>query len=311
MEIDNTLLLRILACFLPIVAVSLGVGIWIGRSVAQSIETRRIRSERDRTVRTLQAMLQSTDALTQQVDVRNSELRHVEQTVGHLRSVNDLEQVQDQLLQQINNVIVSNRKLEDDLSATRFELQQQAMQLDETRREARTDALSGIANRKGFDEHLTYVMGRWQAKRAPFGLVLADVDHFKRINDSLGHVAGDHVVAGIGELLRKSVRPGGLVARLGGDEFAIILKVEDLETARRACERLKKAVENANLAASDRDAGLSVTLSMGLTVPSSDDTVDSLLRRADQALYQSKKQGRNQLNQLNACPADSSADSSC
>lgn len=308
MEIDNALLLRILACALPIVAISLAIGIVIGRSFAHAIEIRRVRSDRDRTVRALQTMLQTTDALTQQVDARNSELRDVEQSVGHMCSAQELETVQSQLLLQINSVIESNRKLEEDLSATRFELQQQAMQLDETKREARTDALSGIANRKGFDEHLAFSMGRWQTKRTPFALVLADVDHFKWINDTHGHTAGDRVVAGIGELLRASVRPGDLVARLGGDEFAIILKVADAETAKRACERLQKSVEHSNFASSDHDARLSITFSMGVAFPSTDDTVESLLQRADRALYQSKKQGR---NQVNACPADTTAHSSC
>lgn len=253
-------------------------------------------------------MLQSTDTLTQQVDVRNCELRDVEQSVGHLQSADDLETVQGQLLRQITTVIESNRKLEDDLLLTRFELQQQAIQLDETKREARMDKLSGVANRKGFDEHLAYLMGRRQTSSTRFGLILCDVDHFKWINDTHGHAAGDRVVSGVGELLSNTVRPGDLVARFGGDEFAIILKVVDLESAKLACERIRQVVEQSNFSSGDDDSKLAVTFSLGLAFPTAEDTIESLMQRADQALYQAKKNGR---NQMSYSPADTTADTSC
>ena len=139
---------------------------------------------------------------------------------------------------------------------------------------------------------------------SPFGLILADVDHFKWINDTHGHAAGDRVVTGIGKLLQSTVRPHDFVSRFGGDEFAILLANVDADVAQKVGERIREAVERSNFASGDQNACLAVTFSMGLAVPLVDESPESLLKRADQALYLSKQQGRNQLHLAEASLAN-------
>jgi diguanylate cyclase len=281
---------------IPCVLVSVGIGFVIGRGVAVRTLTGRLKTERQQLIHALQQLLHSTDRLTSDVDSHNSELVSMEQSVqGMFPGDSDWEAVQTALLTKIAEVLQSNRRMEDDLVLTRYRLEQQAQELDRTRVEARTDSLSGLANRKSFDERLRYVVSQYGRHGKPFGLLLADVDHFKRINDTHGHHAGDLVVARLGETLRELTRDADHVARLGGDEFAIILTDVEAENARRAAARIRAAIEQTNFAVGEGGARVAVTVSIGMAFPKDSDTAETVFQRADQALYRSKAGGRNQL----------------
>lgn len=300
----NITLFQVLGWVLPSILVSLGIGIYLGRSLALLIVNRRDRRDRDRTMHVLQTLLESTDELTKEVGLHNSELQSVGQNVGHMKSGTDFGALQRMLLQQIAEVIQSNKRLENDLVSMRYQLEQQAQQLDRTQREARTDPLSGVGNRKGFDERIQAMMFNYQKKGREFALILADVDHFKWINDTHGHQAGDRVVTRIGQVLRECVRPHDYVARFGGDEFAILLHGTDLATAERVGQRIRSQTARTSFEGGQHGEHLSVTFSMGLASPSKGETVAELMERADRALYRSKQGGRNQLQK--AVDADES-----
>jgi diguanylate cyclase len=200
------------------------------------------------------------------------------------------------LLGQIASVLEANQKLEDDLMYARLQIESQAQEIDRTRKEARTDQLSGVANRKAFDEQLQIMLGAWRRKGRPFVLILADIDHFKWINDTHGHQAGDHVVMHIGEFLRKSIRDRDFVARFGGDEFAILLDNTELELGLQIAERIRSAVTKCNFGTRLSAAEAAITFSVGVSVARPDSTAESIVREADQALYQSKESGRNRVS---------------
>jgi diguanylate cyclase len=147
------------------------------------------------------------------------------------------------------------------------------------------------------------MMARSKKQGENFGLMLIDVDYFKRINDTFGHAAGDQILVNIGQALNHCVRPTDFVARLGGDEFAILLAGLTGEDADHVGERIRKSIEMFNFNVGDgSDAQTSVTMSMGLVVVYADDTVDSLFDRADKALYRSKEMGRNRLSIISGPP---------
>jgi diguanylate cyclase (GGDEF)-like protein len=159
--------------------------------------------------------------------------------------------------------------------------------LAERERLASMDGLTGLANRREFDKVLSGEVNRAERSREPLSLVVFDLDHFKEINDSRGHLAGDEVLRAIGQVMTAAVREMDLVARYGGEEFAIVLPRCDQHDAVRVVERIKHASDESELLEG-------VTLSAGIaTLPFNADDGLSLVAAADEALYESKRAGRN------------------
>jgi len=161
---------------------------------------------------------------------------------------------------------------------------------------ATTDGLTGLLNRRTVLEHLRVEFERSRRLGRPLAVVLADVDHFKSINDTYGHQAGDVVLAQFAQHILSEGRPYDLAGRYGGEEFLIALPESDTAQARAVAERLRLRTADAP-AALGADNGLQVTASFGVAEadPETDTTIETLIRRADEALYQAKEQGRNRV----------------
>jgi two-component system cell cycle response regulator len=125
-------------------------------------------------------------------------------------------------------------------------------------------------------------------------MVLCDVDHFKWINDTHGHPAGDRIVTQVGSFLKHCLRAGDYLCRYGGDEFAMLLPEATLEVAQDVADRLRLEVECRNFEVSQGGERVSITFSVGLATVREGDTAESLIQRVDQAMYKSKQSGRNQ-----------------
>lgn len=170
-------------------------------------------------------------------------------------------------------------------------------------RRASTDAMTGLPNRRAFEARLAVASGAFERYHRRFSLVIVDVDHFKRFNDTWGHEAGDHVLRHVAELLQSSVRDVDLAARLGGEEFVILLPETELRAATDAAERLRRSVEARTVVWNGRP--LSVTISAGVaSCPECTATPGQLLALADAALYLAKGAGR---NRVTAAPHTSGA----
>ena len=164
--------------------------------------------------------------------------------------------------------------------------------LDEIRALTITDSLTGCYNRRYLDERLREEVLRSQRSGRPFSLVITDIDHFKRINDTRGHAAGDRVLQGMAEILLGEMRAQiDWVARLGGEEFVILLPDTTLEAAGRVAERLRLAVAAATFRHEGQE--MRITASFGAAERGASDTAESLLGRADAMLYRAKAGERN------------------
>ncbi len=154
---------------------------------------------------------------------------------------------------------------------------------------ATRDVMTGLLNRAHFLEEVHREVARMERSRATACLIMIDIDHFKRINDSLGHPGGDRVLIGVAHALAQKVRTVDLLARFGGEEFAILLPETDLAEGMQVAERLRVAIAEAPV------AGVPVTLSLGVAELSfrSPDAFEQCYRAADTALYQAKEDGRN------------------
>lgn len=173
------------------------------------------------------------------------------------------------------------------ISGLRLENVRTRERAETERRLSVTDLLTSLPNRRA----LTEVLEQHARERvAPLSVLLIDVDHFKAINDSLGHACGDVVLARIGQLLRECTRTLDLVGRWGGEEFMCVARCGGEQAACELGERMRAAVASAAFA-----TGQVVTISLGVAEASPGEAVDSLLRRSDLALYEAKRQGRNRV----------------
>lgn len=292
------------------VGVGLISGFLIGRLYTLGNEPRKIKKNREATMSALVEVMNSTHQLNEDVDVHNVSLQTAKKELENIETDTPFESLQATLADNIVRVVSSNRRLENDLILSRFKLENQAQEIDRTRLEARTDALCSVGNRKAVDENLQFRISRYVNKGNSFGLMLIDIDHFKRINDTFGHKAGDEVLTSIALALQECVRPKDFVGRLGGDEFVLIIEELTEDTTELVGKRIRAAIELYDFSINSLGQSTVVTMSMGLSVVAPGDSVASLYERADRALYKSKQLGRNRLCSITERTLNSTAEAS-
>lgn len=185
--------------------------------------------------------------------------------------------------------------------AARRRLEQARPESDRYRRLALEDALTGLANRRQIDARLESLLREARAGGSAMTIALADVDHFKGINDRFSLAVGDEVLRCVGEILRAHCRLGDMAGRFGGEEFMLVFRDLEIRPAAEICERVRRAVESWDW--KSIHPHLRVTLSMGLASSISVDTTQALLDTADHWLYEAKHHGRNQIQPLVLAPA--------
>jgi diguanylate cyclase len=186
--------------------------------------------------------------------------------------------------------------LQQQVSASQQEIDRLRAELHRTREEAALCPLTRVLNRKGFDDQLKVMLAKAADSPKPGCLVMVDVDHFKQVNDTYGHVLGDRVLAGLGELLRQvAAESGATAARYGGEEFALLLPSCGLGAAVKLAEVLRERTKAMRIRHRSADKPLSVTVSAGVAELCATDDAASVVARADGALYQSKRQGRDRV----------------
>lgn len=173
-----------------------------------------------------------------------------------------------------------------------IELEQRILQL------ANTDPLTGILNRRAFMARLEAEIQRSFREGAPLSLILSDIDHFKRVNDQYGHQAGDQVLQAFTRQLGRSSRPYDLLGRYGGEEFIMALPRVDTPQSGTMAERIRRGIEETAVPIGKGETTLHITASFGVASwrPGIDKDLDSIIRRADEALYRAKSAGRNRVS---------------
>ena len=177
-------------------------------------------------------------------------------------------------------------------ASSEISLEQRCQNLYE---KARLDPLTQVANRAEFDRVHTLFVAAHQQQRVPCSMLMCDIDHFKKVNDTYGHQAGDEVIQRLAALLKMAARPGDLVARYGGEEFVILLADCDNAKAARRADDIRVALGRT---AQPKMQGRSITASFGVTEIQPGDTPETMLRRADRGLLEAKARGRNRVVQL-------------
>lgn len=189
-----------------------------------------------------------------------------------------------------------NQHLNEQLQRSGREIESLRTSLETVRVESLTDSLTGLANRRMFDETLKMRIEEARAQRSELCVVLCDIDHFKRFNDTWGHHTGDQILRFLASALQSHARPDFLVARYGGEEFAVIMPRISARVAAQTAESLRAAIQAKRLRrrSTNEDLG-QVTVSLGIARLQPGDTVQGFIERADACLYASKRNGRNQV----------------
>lgn len=214
-------------------------------------------------------------------------------------SVESLRKIVATLSDETFQAVQRNRILERELSASTTRITKLRQDLIQTRQAASTDALTGIANRKTFDAKLRRCLALAKADpTATFSLIMLDVDHFKRFNDTHGHRMGDHVLRLVGRLLSDNVKGRDTPARYGGEEFAIILADADVNAGLTVAEQIRGRLCTQRVIRRGTGETIGqITISAGVAQHRPGESSASLIERADAALYEAKRSGRNKVCQ--------------
>ncbi len=288
-----------LGYIVPWVLASISVGVVIGimwrHGHGKGEDEKAYKRERQATLRIMAELLGAAEQINSNVETHNTKIQNSVQEVHDLHVTGEMDIIKQLLVNHMRSLLTANRQMQEDLLCTRYRLEEQAQQIDHARREARSDDLTGVANRKAFDEKLHLLMDEWRRQRTPFVLILADLDQFKWVNDSHGHTVGDRVLNAVGTRLQQLVRVGDFVGRYGGDEFAILLPRTELSTGTELAEMICRGTSDKACRVAVHGEELSVSLSVGVTAACEGDSDESILQRVDGAMYKAKHLGRNQV----------------
>ena len=205
-----------------------------------------------------------------------------------MQSSREVQQLSQSLGRMTHHLLAGREAMEEEVRLRTLELEAANRALD---LQARTDALTGLLNRRGFETQMAFAVALARRSSRPLSLITVDVDHFKRVNDTYGHEAGDEVLRRLARTLESRLRGSDVVARLGGEEFVALLPDTDLNGA----QSIAQALVTATAEQQDPVVG-TITVSAGVaTMRGADDTGAAMLRRGDAALYEAKGQGRNRV----------------
>ena len=191
----------------------------------------------------------------------------------------------------MTKLLKANQQMQEKLECAESRLQEQAKKMESYEEQALTDALTSISNRRAFDEFIDRQYAEFQRDGRPATVLMLDVDHFKRFNDTYGHAAGDEVLKGVARELKRTMREVDLVARYGGEEFAVVFPGTHVKEAGPVAERARAVI--AGTIFNHEGSELKVTASFGLAELRTGETMSDAVKRADEALYASKRAGRN------------------
>lgn len=206
----------------------------------------------------------------------------------------DVRHMVEELVAATKKMEARSRVLEEELQKSTAEVNQLKENLETVTHEALTDELTSLANRKSFDKELRDAARNASSSGEPLCLIMSDIDHFKKFNDTWGHQTGDQVLRLVAHCLKASVQDGQTPARYGGEEFGVILPETDIAEAEQIAEKIRATVESKKVVKKTTGETLgTITLSLGIAKLTGKDTLESLVKRADACLYAAKHSGRN------------------
>jgi len=229
----------------------------------------------------------------------NGSLENYKDKLEHVESVEEAAQLKSlvhSMIDEAREMMDSNKRFSQQLDTTSREIGLLRAEMQDLRLQASLDSLTGLGNRKTFDESLSNALETASGDMSSVCLMMVDIDNFKRINDEYGHLIGDKILRFVADILKRSVKGRDTVSRFGGDEFGVILEETPPSGAYRLAESIRQTVAKSSLKRTDTGEAIgNVTVSIGVDCNQQGDGNEDLLHRADKALYESKQKGRNRV----------------
>jgi len=244
----------------------------------------------------MEEMLKTISEAKVETNTYGEKLAHATSSMAQDGSIDKIKDVVTKLLIDTKQMEHRNKELEKSLSTSQEQIETLKTNMETIRHESLTDPLTALSNRKLFDQSMLYNLDECEKGAKDFSLLIADIDHFKKFNDTFGHQTGDQVIRLVASVLKSSLKGQDIAARYGGEEFAVILPNTPLEFAIRVAENIREAVMGKDLVKRSTNERLGrVTVSIGVSCWVRGDTPQTMIERADAALYQAKRTGRNKI----------------
>lgn len=244
----------------------------------------------------IQHLLQHLDDWHQDARAQQSALDQNLQCLQQCKTPQEINAcLQTTILPPINHIQQHTEQLSGQLQSAAEVIRQLKQELEQATSLSKTDSLTNIANRRGYDEQLRQFIKQAQQKSQTFAMLLLDLDHFKQVNDRFGHLVGDSALRYIARVLSQQIRENDALARLGGEEFVILLADVRYDQAMKVAESIRKQIQAKSLRVKSQEQSLSFTISIGVAIYQMGEDGDKLFERADKALYQAKQTGRNRV----------------
>ena len=238
----------------------------------------------------------TVDAAREATNEFSGSISAAAEKVKTAKSLQEVGEVLSGVVKDTEKMTTKNRELESELAAMTGQVAEMKQQLEVARREATTDSLTGIANRKTFDQRIGLDIDEAAASHAPLVLLMLDIDHFKKFNDQLGSQTADQVLRLVARTLLGNVKGRDTAARYGVDEFAILLPGTSLKAGIQVAEILRHAIETKEITDKSSNQKLgSITMSIGVAKYREAEDMSSFVERAESALHEAKKGGRNRV----------------
>jgi len=244
----------------------------------------------------LAGVMQILETASKDTGAYGDSLSDVSAALDSERSPAEVRTLMETLVTATRTMESRSKQLEERLQESKAEVTQLRNNMEEIRTEALTDQLTGLPNRRNFDDSVSACMDQSTADGSSFTLILGDIDHFKKFNDTYGHQTGDQVLKLVAQCMRHHVKDPLKPARYGGEEFALILPNTDLTAGVKLANEVRRTIESKELVKKSTGENLgAVTMSFGAALFEPGESVGDLIKRADACLYSAKHAGRNQV----------------
>ncbi len=226
------------------------------------------------------------------IDVQGNVLETCALELSQATSLDTITGITQRIVLETKSMVESSKILKSQLDSSVSEINKLGQELEGIKRAAKTDMLTSLLNRRGFDGAIAHALAK--TTHEPLSVIMLDVDHFKKVNDSYGHLIGDNVLKMLSKLIKDHIKGKDIAARFGGEEFILALPQTPLEGAYALAEQIRISLKKMNLKIKDTGKSIGqITISLGIALYKKGESIEDIIKRADDALYHAKNTGRN------------------